>query len=102
MNDVVASREAELRTLCAQLHVKRLDLFGSAAGSHFDAGTSDLDFLVEFQPLEPAEYADAYFSLREGLEALFGRKVDLVTSGSVNNPYFRASMESSLEQLYAA
>jgi predicted nucleotidyltransferase len=102
MNDLVDSRRAELSALCARLNVKRLDLFGSAVRGGFDPATSDLDFLVEFDSLEPTEYADAYFSLKEGLEGIFKRHVDLVTRSSVVNPYFRESIDSCRQQLYAA
>ena len=37
----------------------------SSVRAAFDLATSDLDFLVEFDDLPPAEYADAYFSLKE-------------------------------------
>jgi predicted nucleotidyltransferase len=102
MNDLVDSVRAELTQLCARLHVKRLDIFGSAVRGGFDPGTSDLDFLVEFDLPEPAEYAEAYFCLKEGLEAIFKRRVDLITRSSVVNPYFRDSIESCRQQLYAA
>jgi hypothetical protein len=36
------------------------------------------------------------------LEALFGRKVDLVELRAVRNPYLRASIEQSHENVYAA
>ena len=32
---------------------------------------------------------DAYFGLKEGLEALLGRHVDLVMPSALRNPYFR-------------
>lgn len=102
MNDLVDSRRAELTALCARLRVKRLDIFGSAVRGGFDPAASDLDFLVEFDLPEPAQYADAYFCLKEGLEAIFKRHVDLVTRSSVVNPYFRESIESCREELYAA
>jgi predicted nucleotidyltransferase len=82
--------------------VRGLDAFGSAVRGDFDPKASDLDFLVEFEPMSPAEYAEAYFSLKEGLESVFGRPVDLVSSGSVVNPYFRESIEASRQCVYAA
>ena len=45
----ISSHREELRELCRRFHVRRLDLFGSAAGDDFDAERSDLDFLVEFE-----------------------------------------------------
>ena len=38
----------ELQALCRRFHVRRLDLFGSAARGDFDPVRSDIDFLVEF------------------------------------------------------
>ncbi len=35
--------------------------------------SSDLDFLVEFEDLAPAAYADAYFGLQESLSDLYRR-----------------------------
>lgn len=78
-----------------------MELFGSAASEEVDA-ESDLDFLVEFQELEPEAYADAYFSLLEGLEELFQRPIDLVVASAVKNPYFLQGIESSRTVLYAA
>jgi predicted nucleotidyltransferase len=66
------------------------------------AGESDLDFLVEFEPLESGVYADAYFGLLESLEALFARPVDLVVASSIKNPYFRQGVERTKVLLYAA
>ena len=102
MIDLVDSRRAELTALCARLHVKRLDVFGSAVREDFDLATSDLDFFVEFDLREPSQYSEAYFALKEGLEALFRRNVDLVTRSSVVNPYLRESIDSGSRQLYAA
>ena len=102
MNDFVDSRRAEVSAICRRLQVKRLDVFGSAARGIFNPGSSDVDFFVEFEPLPPPEYAEAYLSLKEELESLFGRPVDLLTARSVHNPYLRESIESSRQQLYAA
>ena len=95
------NREA-LEALCRRFRVRRLELFGSAASAGFDPETSDLDFLVEFEKLEPEGYADTYFGLLEGLSSLFQRKVDLVMPSAVKNPYFRESIERSRTVLYAA
>ena len=94
--------QAELGSLCRRFRVRRLEVFGSAATGHFHGDASDLDFLVEFEPMAPVAYAQAYFSLKEELEALFKRPVDLITPASLKNPYFRASLAASSERVYAA
>lgn len=91
---------SELAPLCRRCNVARLDLFGSAATAAFDPATSDLDFLVVFAPMPPVAYADAYFRLREGLERLFDREIDLVTEASLANPYFRRRVNSERRVLF--
>ncbi|MBS9533896.1 nucleotidyltransferase domain-containing protein [Mycobacterium sp. M1] len=84
------------------MSVRRLDVFGSAAGGTFDAATSDVDILVEFDPVLDVDHFDRYFTLKERLEALFDRPVDLVTAASLRNPYFRQRVMATREPLYAA
>ena len=73
--ELVRTNRADLR----RLGVRRLGLFGSAArGEATEA--SDLDFLVEFE----RKTFDAYMDVKELLESLFGRRVDLVMAGAVN------------------
>lgn len=102
MHAIIERQSAEVAEMCRKLHVRTLDVFGSAARDDFNPLSSDLDFIVEFDPVAPVEYADAYFSLKEGLEALFARPVDLVTVASLANPYFRESLSASRQKVYAA
>ena len=99
-NEIELHRE-ELHALCRRFQVRRLDLFGSAARGDFDPELSDIDFIVEFERDTPLHPFDAYFGLKEELEALFGRKVDLVELNAVRNPYLKASIEQSRENVYA-
>lgn len=102
MIDEIALHHEELRALCRRFRVRRLDLFGSAARGDFDPERSDVDFLVEFERDTPLHPFDTYFGLKEELEALFGRRVDLVELSAVRNPYLKASIEQSRENVYAA
>src|SRR5262249_50352650 len=63
MLQLIEHHRPELEGLCRSHHVSRLELFGSAVSGEFDDASSDLDFLVEFQPLGPGDRADAYFGL---------------------------------------
>ncbi len=102
MTNLIEAKRSELRALCERYRVARLVLFGSALRADFDPGTSDLDFAVEFAPMNPNEHAGAYFGLLEDLEGLFGRRVDLVEIGAVRNPYLRREIEEQQETLYGA
>jgi len=102
MHEFVAKHMSEIAALCRRHHVRRLDLFGSAATDDFDPDKSDLDFLVEFEDMRPTLYKDAYFGLFEALGDLFDRPVDLVTKRSMRNPYFIRSVTAGKQALYAA
>lgn len=102
MNPEFLRHKAELDRLCRRYHVRRLELFGSAVADRYRPGDSDLDFLVEFEPLPPGAYADTYFGLLEALERLFGSPVDLVVASAIRNPYFRQSVDQTKALLYAA
>lgn len=99
---VIAAKRQLLSDLCHRVHVRRLDLFGSAVRPDFDPERSDLDFVVEFAELPPVEYANAFFELKEGLEALFRRPVDLVVERAIRNPHFKARVERERQPVHAA
>lgn len=80
----------------------RLDVFGSATSESFDVHSSDVDILVEFDVSPRFDYVNAYFGLKEGLEKIFQRTVDLVSVTAIRNPYFRDTVMSTRENLYAA
>lgn len=94
-------KDEQLATLCRRCAARRLDAFGSVLRADFDVDSSDLDFLVEFDDIAPSAYAAAYFELKSGLEQLFGRSVDLVTSASLVNPFFIKRLEAERKTVYA-
>lgn len=102
MSPFIDDHRVALEELCRRYGVRSLFLFGSAASDDFDPGRSDVDLLVEFEALPPGGYADAYFGLRESLEDLFGRDVDLVALSAVRNPSIKADIERTRTLLYAA
>lgn len=102
MNSLIRKKLGALEDLCVRYRVARLDLFGSAARDDFDPAASDLDFLVEFAPMAPAEHADSFFGLLEDLGKLFGRKVDLLEREPIVNPYLWHSIQRSRRVLYEA
>ncbi len=102
MHEVVAEKRHEIEELCRELSIRRLDLFGSAAEGTFDASSSDVDVLVEFDGGPGFDYFGTYFALKEGLERILGRSVDVVSASSVRNPYFKQRVLDTRELLYAA
>ena len=57
MIGIVEDRRPEVADLCERYGVKRLDLFGSAAGDGFDPEASDLDFVVSFERRDPRNFS---------------------------------------------
>ncbi len=102
MLSLIKNRRSELETICRRRAVRRLELFGSAARDDFDPSASDLDFLVAFDPDPRVSALESFFGLKEDLEALFGRPVDLVMPDAVRNPYLRAEIARDRQLLYAA
>lgn len=104
MHPSIAEKRDQIQALCQRFHVRRLEVFGSAAGDgvDFDFATSDADFLVEFEPTPLDGRFDAYFDLRQSLSSLLGREVDLVVAGAIRNPYVRATIEQNRELIHGA
>ncbi len=90
----------ELSNLCNAYGVERLELFGSASRGDFDRKESDLDFLVDFRDSHPLGAFDRYFGLKEDLERLFQRPIDLIEVKAINNPYFRQAVEKDKVLVY--
>ncbi|MEN6544556.1 MAG: nucleotidyltransferase domain-containing protein [Armatimonadia bacterium] len=92
----------KIHDLCDRFHVKRLEVFGSASDGRFDPNRSDLDFIVEFEPLDWADHADAFIGLLLALQDLFGREVDLVTvkPPGEGNPYFWRVAQKTRQVIY--
>lgn len=101
--EVVAVHLEEIRALCREFGVLRLEVFGSALTPRFDPETSDIDLLVEY----PTDYdfglwLGRYFDLNERLAAVLGRPVDLVMVGAVRKPRFIEAIRENRRLLYAA
>jgi predicted nucleotidyltransferase len=92
MHPIVACNREALSDLCRRFHVKRLELFGSAAREPSGREPRDLDFLVEFEPLPLGHRARAYFGLLAALEDLFHKPVDFVMTRAIENERFLAAV----------
>ncbi|MBP7051563.1 MAG: hypothetical protein KBE65_11155 [Phycisphaerae bacterium] len=84
--------------LCRRSKVRRLDLIGPAALEE-DALDGEIDVLVEFQR-DQGELFNRFFDLKEGLERLLGRMVDVTVEETVRNPEVWESIEQSRKTIY--
>ena len=90
----------QLIILCNKYKVNRIFVFGSIARGNFNPKTSDVDLIVEMQELPPSEKGEILMKLWSELEALFARKVDLLTTLNIKNPYLRKEIENSKFLIY--
>ena len=103
MNPLIEKHLDAIRTLAREYGVLRLELFGSATTDAFDEQTSDIDFLVEYPPdYDFGHWLKRYFELKERLEELLGRSVDLVMVDAPRNRHFVAIINETRQVLYAA
>lgn len=91
---------SRIEALCRRWAVRELSLFGSATRDDFGPA-SDVDVLVSFSAGAGWSLLDLE-RLREELEGIFGREVDLVEMEAVRNPYRRRSILGDRHVLYAA
>jgi predicted nucleotidyltransferase len=82
---ITVPREA-VSGFCRKHHIRRLALFGSVLRDDFRPD-SDVDVLVEFEPSHVPGFI-RMAAMENELSALFERKVDLLTPGSISH-YFR-------------
>jgi len=101
MHKIIEDKIVELRQICMEYDVKSMYVFGSVCTEKFTQ-SSDIDILISFKELSIEKYTDNYFELHYKLEALFSRKIDLLTENSLSNPYFIESIEETKQLLYAA
>jgi len=102
MHPVVRRQLPLIIESCKRHHVRRLALFGSALDDTFDPVRSDLDLLIDFEPLEPGDHARHYLDLIVELEEALGRRVDVVERHMLKNRYVRASVDKHHLVLYYA
>ncbi|BBL68834.1 nucleotidyltransferase family protein [Methanoculleus chikugoensis] len=101
MHPLICEKISDIARVARRRRVRRLGVFGLATGDRFDPAASDIDFVVEFEPMTPAEHAEAYFGLAEDLARLFCREIDLVERSAIRNPIFRESVEGTCKYVYA-
>lgn len=87
--------------LCRKHKVKSLAVFGSILTDRFN-DQSDVDLLVDFEPIDhdKFDYVSNYFGLRDALELLFNRKVDLIEEKGLRNKYFIDNVNRTKQVIY--
>ncbi|MDB5281269.1 MAG: nucleotidyltransferase protein [Bacteroidota bacterium] len=80
--------------------IRKAYLFGSSVKETF-SDKSDIDVLVDVdESIDPVELGGHLWDLQFALEDLLGRKIDLLTSRSLRNPFFIKEIEATKELIY--
>jgi predicted nucleotidyltransferase len=101
MHPSIEAKKDAIASLCHEFKVRRLDVFGSALGRDFDPALSDVDFVVDFLPISEHDLLDCYFGLKQGLESLFARPVDLIELDTLRSERLRKIIDEERVQVYA-
>lgn len=98
MNPLEVHKE-EINQLCKQTGVSSLFAFGSVVTGSFSED-SDIDLLVDISDTDPLTYSEKYFHLKFSLEDLLKRKIDLLESRALKNPYLKKNIEETKRLIY--
>lgn len=100
MQSLIDDNRDAIKALCRRYGVRKMELFGSVVRDDFDAGTSDVDVLVVFEPAMNNSFGN-FLDLKEALEALLRRPVDLLEPHTIRNRRLRHYIEQSSVSVYA-
>ncbi len=92
--------EDRIADFCRRWKVQEFALFGSVLRDDFGP-KSDVDVLYTLAPGTEEDW-DSYWAMKTELEGIFGREVDLVKKGTIENPFRRAHIMKNMRVIHAA
>jgi predicted nucleotidyltransferase len=90
---------SQIKKLCESNKVKTLFAFGSVVRDDFN-DSSDVDMVVDIDENDPYKYTDLYFNIKDKLENIFKRQVDLLEERAINNRFFRQELDKTKVKIY--
>ena len=97
---ILKANQNEFKQLCEMHHVDKLYAFGSSVTNNFNQETSDIDLLIKLDIKNPLDRGEALLCIWDKFEALFGRKVDLLTEDSLRNPVLKENINRTKKLIY--
>lgn len=98
MNLIEQNKKA-IQQLCKSHQVDSMYAFGSVLTSDFNE-KSDVDLLVRFKDIELNQYFTNYMSLKERLESIFHKNVELLEDQTLKNPILIRSINKNKQLIY--
>jgi len=101
MHSLIENNLEAIADICRAHGVRSLQAFGSILRDDFDPARSDVDVLVEFEATASDSFSN-FLDLKEALEALLQRPVDLLEPRAIRNRRLRYYIDQSKSPIYAA
>ncbi len=89
----------DINKLCSIYKVRQLFAFGSVLTEKFN-NDSDIDLIVDFEPIDVSLYADNYYDFKFSLQDVLDRSVDLLEEKAIKNPYFKQIINQQRQLIY--
>ena len=97
--NIIEQNKSIINQLCTQHKVKTLYAFGSVLTNQFN-DNSDVDLLVKFNDFDINNYFINYINLKESLENILHKKVDLVEEQTLKNPILIRFINNNKQLIY--
>ncbi len=96
----ILNQKDKIIAICLKYKVSKLYVFGSVSKGTFNPNKSDVDLIVELEPMDPVAKGEALLNLWNEMENLFARKVDLITMQKIKNPFLKEDIDISKKLIY--
>ena len=97
--NIIEKNKQRIITLAKSHGVNSIYVFGSAISDSFTS-KSDVDILVSFGKVDLYSYFDNYLDLKEKLEKIFNRDVDLVEEQTIKNPILKRTIDRNKQLIW--
>ena len=97
--NIIEQNSEQIKKVCSKHKVDQMFVFGSVLTKEFNEN-SDVDFLVKFGKIDLYDYFENLLNLKENLENILQRKIDILEIQAVKNPYLKKSIDNSKLLIY--
>jgi predicted nucleotidyltransferase len=98
---ILSAHIDQIKDICASNQVRTLFAFGSVTSDKFRPD-SDIDLIVDIAESDPLVYTDKYFNLKEQLEKIFNRHIDLLEQRALRNRFLKEEIDQTKVLIYEA
>ncbi len=96
---ILSAHIDQIKDICASNQVRTLFAFGSVTTDKFRPD-SDIDLIIDIAESDPFVYTDNYFNVKEQLEKIFNRHIDLLEQRAIRNPFLKKEIDQTKILIY--